>query len=205
MATTLVGGDATNKPVVHPIRWPGSVHRKREPKLCRIVEIRPDAEIDLQDAISILLDIQPEFRNLDSTSKEPGAGEDRETSELVRALMTGADYHATLLALSMRYLKRGMPADEVGLTLRGLMEAIPPERRDGDQPGRWQARYADIGRTIRQGQAKLAEQQTAADAWPDPLDVIGAAELVGWPEITTECLPAPPAALRGGRGRSPER
>ena len=190
LATALVGGDASNKPVVHPIRWPGSVHRKREPKLCRIVAINPDAEIDLQAGLGILLDIQPEFRNQGSTGKEPGDGEDRETSELVRALMTGADYHSTLLALSMRFLKRGMPADQVGLTLRGLMEAIPVERRDGDQPGRWQARYADIGRTIRQGQAKLAEQP-AADAWPEPLDVIGAPELVGWPELPPECLPVP--------------
>jgi hypothetical protein len=191
MAAALVGGDATNKPVVHPIRWPGSVHRKREPKLCRIVEIRPDAEIDLQDALGILLDIQPEFRNPGSTGKEPGDGEDRETSELVRALLTGADYHSTLLALAMRYLKRGMPADQVSLTLRGMMEAIPPERRDGDQPGRWQARYADIGRTIRTGQAKLAEQLAATDAWPEPLDVIGAPELVGYPELPAECLPVP--------------
>jgi hypothetical protein len=50
MATALVGGDATNKPVVHPIRWPGSIHRKGEPKLCRIVDINPNAEIDLHAA-----------------------------------------------------------------------------------------------------------------------------------------------------------
>ena len=28
IATQLVGGDATNKPIVHPIRWPGSWHEK---------------------------------------------------------------------------------------------------------------------------------------------------------------------------------
>src|SRR5262249_53659401 len=36
LATAIVGGDASNVSIVHPIRWPGSIHRKAEPKLCRI-------------------------------------------------------------------------------------------------------------------------------------------------------------------------
>jgi hypothetical protein len=165
MATALVGGDASNKPIVHPIRWPGSVHRKAEPKLCQIVALNPDAELDLQEAISILLDIQPEFRKTEAPGgKIPGDGEDRETPELVRAILTGEDYHSTLLALAMRYLKRGMAAEHVTLTLRGLMRSVPPECRDGDRPGRWQARYDDIPRTVRQGQEKLAQEQTTPSA-----------------------------------------
>jgi hypothetical protein len=41
LMTLLVGGDTTNISIVHPIRWPGSVHRKGAPKLCRIVELNP--------------------------------------------------------------------------------------------------------------------------------------------------------------------
>ena len=37
LAATIAGADASNNSVVHPIRWPGSWHRKAEPKLCRIV------------------------------------------------------------------------------------------------------------------------------------------------------------------------
>jgi hypothetical protein len=37
LAAWLTGADKSNVPVVHPIRWPGSLHRKKEPKLCRIV------------------------------------------------------------------------------------------------------------------------------------------------------------------------
>jgi hypothetical protein len=48
---TLVGGDPTNGPDSHPIRWPGSWHRKGEPRLCRIVELNPDAEIEIDDVI----------------------------------------------------------------------------------------------------------------------------------------------------------
>jgi hypothetical protein len=54
LATMLVGGDMSNVPLVHPIRWPGSLHRKGEPKLCRIVDCDIDAEIDLDAAFQIL-------------------------------------------------------------------------------------------------------------------------------------------------------
>ena len=52
---TLVGGDPTNGPDSHPIRWPGSWHRKGEPRLCRIVEYNPDAEIDIDDVLDIVI------------------------------------------------------------------------------------------------------------------------------------------------------
>jgi hypothetical protein len=54
LAAKLVGGDPSNVPLVHPIRWPGSLHRKGEPKLCRIIELNPDAEIDLDAAVAHL-------------------------------------------------------------------------------------------------------------------------------------------------------
>lgn len=50
-AAALVGGDPTNGPDSHPIRWPGSWHRKAEPKLARIVELNDGAEIELRDAV----------------------------------------------------------------------------------------------------------------------------------------------------------
>ncbi|MCR9148231.1 MAG: YfjI family protein [Rhodobacteraceae bacterium] len=56
LATKLVGGDRTNEPLVHPIRWPGSVHRKGEPRLANIVSLNEDAEIDLGDALEALQD-----------------------------------------------------------------------------------------------------------------------------------------------------
>ena len=56
LATKLVGGDDTNAPLVHPIRWPGSVHRKGEPRLAQIISSNEDAEIDLGDALEALQD-----------------------------------------------------------------------------------------------------------------------------------------------------
>lgn len=53
-AARLVGGDGSNNPVCHPIRWPGSWHRKKEPRLCTIVAVEPDVEIALATALAAL-------------------------------------------------------------------------------------------------------------------------------------------------------
>ena len=55
LATKLVGGDGTNISIVHPIRWPGSWHRKATPRLAKIVA-SSDNEIDLAEALELLRD-----------------------------------------------------------------------------------------------------------------------------------------------------
>jgi hypothetical protein len=55
IAARVVSGDPSNRPVCHPIRWPGSWHRKAEPTLCRIKSCNPDREIDLASVVKILL------------------------------------------------------------------------------------------------------------------------------------------------------
>ena len=54
LAARLVGGDPSNKPVCHPIRWPGSWHRKAEPRLCEIEQVNADVEIELEVALARL-------------------------------------------------------------------------------------------------------------------------------------------------------
>ena len=56
LACDLVGADATSKSIVHPLRWPGTIHRKNPdaPRLARIVEDNADAEIILEDALAEL-------------------------------------------------------------------------------------------------------------------------------------------------------
>ena len=55
LAGVIVGSDHSAVPLVHPLRWPGSWHRKGEPRLVR-AEINPDREIDLYAALEILRD-----------------------------------------------------------------------------------------------------------------------------------------------------
>ncbi len=58
-ASDLVGSDATNKAIVHPIRWPGSWHRKGEPRLARIVSSNEDNVIDLDASLQLFRDLPP--------------------------------------------------------------------------------------------------------------------------------------------------
>lgn len=54
LAAELVGSDTSNVPMVHPIRWPGSIHRKGKARLAKIVELNEGAEIDLDDTLDLL-------------------------------------------------------------------------------------------------------------------------------------------------------
>jgi len=54
LVTTIAGGDPSAVPLVHPLRWAGSWHRKVEPRLSRIVEYRPEIEIACGDALAKL-------------------------------------------------------------------------------------------------------------------------------------------------------
>ena len=55
LACALVGADPTH---VHPLRWPGSWHRKATPRLCRIVALT-ETELDLGEALGDLSGVQP--------------------------------------------------------------------------------------------------------------------------------------------------
>ncbi len=56
LAMVLVGADPSAVPLVHPLRWPGSWHRKGKPKLAMIAAGNPAAEVHLDDALSKLED-----------------------------------------------------------------------------------------------------------------------------------------------------
>lgn len=52
----LTGGDTTNGPIPHPIRWAGSVHNKdpQRPRHARIIGGDPEHDIELGEAVEIL-------------------------------------------------------------------------------------------------------------------------------------------------------
>jgi hypothetical protein len=59
LACTFVGADATRIPPAHPLRWPGSWHRKHEPRLARILDLRPDVEIEPAEVVELLEPLIP--------------------------------------------------------------------------------------------------------------------------------------------------
>lgn len=207
LAARLVKADPTNAPMVHPIRWPGSWHRKGTPKMARIVYLA-DREIELSEALERLQEAAEvaglQTRASGAGSRQEGTGEARGTADLVRAVQDAEDYHAAIVALAMRFLKGGMPDGQAVEVLRGLMLAVPEDRRDRKgastetQPGRWQARYDDIPRAVGTARAKLGErpaqpagdQHAAGGAWPEPIDFLGDVQLTGAPKLEHRHLPA---------------
>jgi hypothetical protein len=89
-ATQLVGGDASNKSIVHPMRWPGSWHCKAEPRLARIVSGDPDKEIDLDEALQKLPQIEKK-QKAKTGNKVPRS--DATEIEAALNIIPSDDYH----------------------------------------------------------------------------------------------------------------
>ena len=135
LATEIVGGDASNVSAVHPIRWPGSLHRKAEPKLCRIMTINPDAEIDLDQALDILRKARPhsgngydaDYNPYDRYEVEERLDLDQLLDDMVfKGTGNGGNVNTTELRYCSSQLSRGMSVDEVIETLRNeILNRIP--------------------------------------------------------------------------------
>jgi hypothetical protein len=158
LATALADGDPSNVPIVHPMRWPGSIHRKREPRLCRIVEDHEDAEVDLGEALE-RLEEAAKARGLRIGEGAPGEHQAAQgIDELENLITSGQSYHDPLVKLAARFIARGQNPELVARYLRGLLREVPPDKRDGGTPGRWQARYDDVDRVVASA-AKYAPRE----------------------------------------------
>jgi len=151
LAARIVGGDPSNKPVCHPIRWPGSWHRKAEPRLCDIDTIYPNAEIDLDDALDVLIKAAPKV----AEPSMPGAA-DTSVQEgwpkLVGDIISGASYHASLVSLAARLVGSGMHDGTTVKLLRGMMEASTAAH----DATRWKSRFDSIPRIVTSAREKYA-------------------------------------------------
>jgi hypothetical protein len=167
LAARLVGGDPSNKPVCHPIRWPGSWHRKAEPRLCAIEAMEPDRELELEHALIILTEAEKAaFANARpngaGASGGPAAAEEgRDWADLLARVAAGQDLHDSIKSLAMMLLRaRHADASAVRL-LRALMVQSAAAR-----DARWQARYDDIPRAVRSARETLDAEQADANLSP---------------------------------------
>jgi hypothetical protein len=179
LATVLVGGDASNVPACHPIRWPGSWHRKKEPRLCVIEALNEDVVIDLEKALEKL-------RNAVKANgdAENGGEQVREAlnehnklnwGELINQILTGESFHRPLTRLAMKLLRAGM---NDGAAINLLREWM----RMSDAPGdaRWEARYNYIPRAVASAREKI-DQETKkglpSRTWKRPTIIVNTGKL----------------------------
>src|SRR5262245_57989756 len=163
LATGIVGGDASNKPIVHPIRWPGSWHRKNAPKLCKIESLNPELEIDLDTAIASLEAAAATMGSKQKESKEGkkagnGTSGEGDWGLLIGEVLTSKSFHEPLVRLAMKLLVAGLKDAAAVNFLRGLMKSAAGPRDD-----RWQARHDDIPRAVSTAREKIGGE-TAAGA-----------------------------------------
>lgn len=141
LAVALAGGDPSAVPLVHPLRWPGSWHRKGKPKLCSIVALRQEVEIALGDALERL----------------------EQAAHLALEHATGADRDRLLCALEKPRERRG---DDAGAhdpeardpDLEALADAIPNEAEP-------RAEYIAIGLAFYAASDGSAAGLNAWDRW----------------------------------------
>jgi hypothetical protein len=155
----LVDADPTSIPICHPIRWPGSWHRKSQPRLTEIVACDPDIEIDLTDALTKLEPLAPTPPSTDNRAAQPGG----EWDTLGGNILTGKNLHTSIARLAMKLLRGGTPEVMAVQTLRMMMDTSQAPRDD-----RWQDRYDDIPRAVASAGRKLAAEAAAATPQPSP-------------------------------------
>jgi hypothetical protein len=160
LATTLIGGDPTNVPACHPIRWPGSWHRKAEPRLCEIINTdHLDNEIDLDLALAALESVIPQSKTngqsgaQQSTGAQGGQGLDWDIA--VGKIITGEQFHPTLTPLASSFAARRIPEAEAARLLRALL--INTQTTDSARIARRDTELSKLKDTVRSGYEKFAK------------------------------------------------
>jgi hypothetical protein len=153
LATTFVGGDATNIPACHPIRWPGSWHRKIDPaRLCEIIALDPDREIELDTALKILETLAPPEQKKTKTN---GRGQAGDWDTLVDQILRGELLHESLTKLAMKMLVSGMDDGAAVNSLRAILRQSKAPR-----DSRFDQRYDYIPRAVSSAREKIDAEKT---------------------------------------------
>jgi RecA-family ATPase len=186
VAARLVGGDPSNKPVCHPIRWPGSWHRKATPRLCEIITANPDREIDLDAALRIF-GVPPDK---DWTAPAPHIAPDDDLhdergrldwSAAFGQIISGASYHPTLTPLAASFAAYAIPETPARKLLDALMANSQPS--DPERERRRETERSKLKSTVASAYGKFKE--------PPPHDGEGIPDQ-GIPDDGAEAPPPPP-------------
>ena len=208
LATDLVGGDTSNIPVCHPIRWAGSWHRKAAPRLCEIESTdHLDHELDLDVALAALEAVAPQSQSSQqqSTAQQQSTGQqqpsvdwDKTFGEIIR----GEKFHPVLAPLSSSFAAHGMFEGTATRVLRSLLTNT--QTKDRARLDRRDIELAKLKATVRSGYEKFARTTPPGavlfDPWqefivpPFPLDVLPAVAQ-DFVETKSIAMGADPASL----------
>jgi hypothetical protein len=183
LATKIVGGDPTNVPAVHPIRWPGSWHRKKAPRLCQIAELNSEREVDLEVAFAALKAVAGESskanrgtNHFEELANQRGSGAGLLAH--IANILAGKDLHDSIARLATYCVKSGMNGGAAVNVLRALMEHSAAQ---AEAPGRWLARYSDIPRAVSTAEVKYCKSTEIESKQPEPQSPDP-----GWPKLDTD-------------------
>ena len=196
LAAKLAGGDPSNKPVCHPIRWPGSWHRKAEPRLCEIEQVNADIEIELEVALARLEAASPPKPEAKSNSTDY-SGDSSDWYVLINGVITGASYHASLVSLAARLVGSRMHDGTAVKLLRAIMSASTAPH----DTVRWQARFDAIPRIVSSAREKYQQDEPPTGPLPfidmQPWDSTPAPQR---PWAVTDRIPINQPTLFSGEG-----
>jgi hypothetical protein len=158
LATAIVGADPTNVPVVHCLRWPGSWHRKGDPRLCEIFAVNPDAEIDLDAALAALTAAAPPIPQRSSAGSTASP---EDWGNLIGDIVAGRNLHGSIARLAAKHIRSGTSAGAAVNLLRSLMDNSAARQ---ERPKEWQNRYDDIPRAVETAEAKYGAAPSEGQA-----------------------------------------
>lgn len=152
----LIPADKNGNNPVRYVRLPVGSNTKHTPAhRCLLTKWNPHVAYSLDDIIDALGFDVGLVRNA-KESPAPVLGqpdsERIDDAELVRLVMSAESYHDPLLKLSARYAAKGMREAEIIGIIEGMMHAAS----DGSE--RWESRFNDIPRMVREGCKKFGRQ-----------------------------------------------
>jgi hypothetical protein len=165
LAARLAGADPTGAPVSHCFRWPGSWHRKAEPRLCRIETANPDCELQLEHALDILRKAAGEDERPDVRTSPAGDRPRLEWTDAFRSILSGEAYHPALAPLASSFAALGAPEPIAENVLYALLTNSNPA-----DPARLRRRDIEIRKlpeTVRSGYRKFAAPTAIFDPWAE--------------------------------------
>jgi hypothetical protein len=159
LAARLVGGDPSNKTVCHPIRWPGSWHRKSTPRLCEIVSHNADTEINLDDALAALKAAAKDKPEPEPKDDSPRRDWNKDFGDII----TGKSFNPTLTPLAASFAAHGVPELVANKALSALLANT--QTTDSARLARRDTELSKLRETVRSGYAKFTPPAELFDPW----------------------------------------